>query len=90
MAPPARCPSGLTNGDLFTHVLAFSPGFMSTDGRRGRPRICLAHGSADPVLPVSFSRNLAGELRDGGYVIVYEELAETGARRIFQSRIVLS
>jgi phospholipase/carboxylesterase len=29
---------GIANGDLFTHVLAFSPGFLAPPGRRGRPR----------------------------------------------------
>src|SRR5215204_3424575 len=29
---------GLTNGDLFTHLIAFSPGFLTTADRRGKPR----------------------------------------------------
>src|SRR5918911_5524024 len=28
---------GLTNGDLFTHVLAFSPGFAAPAGHQGAP-----------------------------------------------------
>jgi len=35
---------GITNGDLFTHVLAFSPGFMAPAGRTGSPRIFASHG----------------------------------------------
>lgn len=64
---------GLTNGDLFSHVLGFSPGFMLTDGRRGMPPIFLAHGVDDPVLPVGFTRHLADELREDGYDVRYEE-----------------
>jgi hypothetical protein len=36
---------GLTNGDLFSHVLAFSPGFAVPARRRGRPRLFLSHGA---------------------------------------------
>ena len=38
---------GITNGDLFTHVLAFSPGFMVPAGQRGSPRIFVSHGTRD-------------------------------------------
>jgi phospholipase/carboxylesterase len=64
---------GLTNGDLFTRVMAFSPGFMTTDGRMGKPPVFLSHGAQDPVLPVSFTRNLAADLRKDGYETTYEE-----------------
>jgi phospholipase/carboxylesterase len=46
---------GLTNGDLFTHVLAFSPGFAAPAGREGTPRIFVSHGVNDNVLPLSLS-----------------------------------
>jgi phospholipase/carboxylesterase len=46
---------GLTNGDLFTHVLAFSPGFAAPAGREGTPRIFVSHGVHDNVLPLSLS-----------------------------------
>ena len=35
---------GITNGDLFTHVLAFSPGFVAPAAQRGSPRIFVSHG----------------------------------------------
>ena len=35
---------GLGNGDLFSDILAFSPGFMRPAKRVGRPRIYVAHG----------------------------------------------
>src|SRR5215213_4087104 len=36
---------GLTNGDLFTHVIAFSPGFMVPASRRGKPPVFVSHGT---------------------------------------------
>ncbi|HEU4559302.1 MAG TPA: PHB depolymerase family esterase, partial [Longimicrobium sp.] len=34
---------GITNGDLFTHVLAFSPGFMAPGAQHGAPSIYVSH-----------------------------------------------
>ena len=41
---------GLANGDLFTHVIAFSPGFITPAPPSGRPPIFVSHGTADQVL----------------------------------------
>ena len=38
---------GLTNGDLFTRVIAFSPGFMVPARRRGKPPVFVSHGTHD-------------------------------------------
>ncbi|HSW29188.1 MAG TPA: hypothetical protein VLH75_06790 [Longimicrobiales bacterium] len=64
---------GLANGDLFTHVLAFSPGFAAPDSRHGHPDVFLSHGTADTVLPVDFTRRLAGILRADGLQVRFEE-----------------
>jgi phospholipase/carboxylesterase len=65
---------GLTNGDLFSHVLAFSPGFAAPVRRRGRPRLFLSHGTRDRVLPIdACSRRLVLELRQTGYQVRYRE-----------------
>ena len=65
---------GITNGDLFTHVIAFSPGFMSPAAREGQPRIYLSHGTDDRVLPIDVcSRRIAPQLKRAGYDIVYRE-----------------
>src|ERR671933_1415921 len=59
---------GITNGDLFTHVIAFSPGFMAPAGRVGSPRIFVSHGTRDRVLPIDLcSRRIVPELERGGY-----------------------
>ncbi len=43
---------GLANGDLFTHILAFSPGFMVPPTLVGKPRIFISHGTQDRVLEI--------------------------------------
>jgi len=63
---------GLANGDLFTHVLAFSPGFVA-GGRAwegSRPRLFVSHGTRDRVLPIEHcGRRIAEQAREAGYVI---------------------
>ncbi len=65
---------GVTNGDLFSHVIAFSPGFLAPVEQRGRPKIFLSHGTKDQILSIaSTSRKIAPQLRDAGYDLVYRE-----------------
>jgi phospholipase/carboxylesterase len=65
---------GLTNGDLFTHVIAFSPGFASPAAYRGKPPIFVSHGTRDEVLPIGkTSRRIVPELERKGYEVRYHE-----------------
>ncbi len=65
---------GLMNGDLFTHVIAFSPGFMRLKRTSGHPHVFLAHGTEDDVLPIDkSSRMLARAMREAGYDLTYVE-----------------
>jgi phospholipase/carboxylesterase len=65
---------GITNGDLFTHVIAFSPGFMVPSTQRGEPRLFVSHGTKDQVLSVdASSRRIVRRVRDGGYDVTYRE-----------------
>ena len=65
---------GLTNGDLFTHVLAFSPGFMVPGRREGSPRVFVSHGERDRWLPIDrCSRRIVPELEHMGYEVRYRE-----------------
>ena len=65
---------GITNGDLFTHVLAFSPGFLVPAGRRGSPRIFVSHGTRDGWLPIDrCSRTIVPQLERAGYEVRYRE-----------------
>jgi phospholipase/carboxylesterase len=67
---------GLANGDLFTHVLAFSPGFMVPPTVVGKPRIFISHGTQDQVLEInSTSRSLVLQLQRAGYQVRYREFA---------------
>src|SRR5215211_5621780 len=65
---------GLANGDLFSHVLAFSPGFLAPTGQRGSPRIFVSHGTQDRWLPIdSCSRRIVPQLERAGYEVRYHE-----------------
>jgi phospholipase/carboxylesterase len=65
---------GLANGDVFSAVLAFSPGFLVVPGPVGRPRVFVSHGTADPVLPIdACSRSFVPVLRDAGYEVELRE-----------------
>ena len=65
---------GLANGDLFTHVIAFSPGFLHATGQVGAPRFFISHGNDDDILPIDrCSRRIVPGLRDAGYDVVYRE-----------------
>lgn len=68
---------GAANGDLFSHVLAFSPcGISKEIGLHGRPRIFISHGRGDEVLP--FDRcgpRIAAALERAGYEVRFREFA---------------
>src|SRR5919199_701384 len=63
---------GIPNGDLFTHVLAFSPGFMAPANREGYPRVYVSHGTRDRWLPIDrCSRRIVPQLERAGYEVRY-------------------
>ena len=65
---------GLTNGDLFTHAIAFSPGFAAPAERRGEPSVFVSHGTRDRVLPIErCSRRIVPQLEREGYGVRYRE-----------------
>jgi len=67
---------GIANGDLFTRVVALSPGFIPRfDGDPvGNPPIFVAHGTQDQVLPIDeTSRYWVAVLRDEGYTVEFVE-----------------
>lgn len=65
---------GLTNGDLFGRILAFSPGFLEPARERGKPEIYVTHGTRDDILPIdSTSRRIVPRLRRAGYTVEYHE-----------------
>ncbi len=68
---------GLSNGDLFNNLIAFSPGFVDAqEPITGKPRVWISHGTADGILPVRLSRDIiVPGLKDDGYDITYKEFA---------------
>ena len=65
---------GLLNGDLFTGMVAFSPGFLAASSQNGVPRIFISHGTGDEILPIDrCSRRLAPAMQRAGYEVVYRE-----------------
>ena len=65
---------GLGNGDLFSHVIAFSPGFMAPPRTVGRPRCYVSHGTRDAVLPIArCSRRIVPALERAGHAVRFRE-----------------
>jgi phospholipase/carboxylesterase len=65
---------GLTNGDLFGHVIAFSPGFLPPGVRRGRPRVFVSHGRRDRILSFDRTRDvIVPSLTAAGLSVTFEE-----------------
>jgi phospholipase/carboxylesterase len=83
---------GLANGQLFDHVIAFSPGFMAPPRQEGSPKVFISHGVQDQVLPISrCSRRIVPQLKAAGYQVTYREFAgghavpEELSRRAFEA-----
>lgn len=66
---------GPSNGDLFPHVIAFSPGFSAPHPDRvGSPRIWISHGRTDGILLESRTREqIVPALRNSGYDVEYTD-----------------
>lgn len=65
---------GLGNGDLFRHIIAFSPGFAVPPRQLGTPRIFMSHGTEDRVLSIDrCSRRLERVFARARYDVTYRE-----------------
>jgi len=81
---------GLANGELFHHLIAFSPGFIPPAGRVGKPAVFVSHGEGDAVLPIeSTSRRIVPVLRQDGYDVTYREFngPHTVPREVVQTAV---
>jgi phospholipase/carboxylesterase len=59
---------GLMNGDLFTHIIAHSPGFIISSERAGKPAVYISHGRQDEVLSFDLcGARIAAQLEREGY-----------------------
>lgn len=66
---------GLPNADLFTDLIAFSPGFVEKPGPGwGRPDVFVSHGTQDRILSISRTRDqIVPWLRERGHDVLYRE-----------------
>jgi len=65
---------GIINGDLFSRVAAFSPGFIVQGPPTGKPKMFITHGTRDQVLPIDqTSRAIVPQLKAAGYDVEYHE-----------------
>jgi phospholipase/carboxylesterase len=65
---------GIINGDLFTHVIAFSPGFIATNYGYGKPQIFISHGTEDEILAIDqTSKVFVPNLRREGYRVRFRQ-----------------
>jgi predicted esterase len=65
---------GLINGDLFTRIVAFSPGFLIDAVANGKPELFISHGRQDNILPIdSCSRRIVASLKSRGYPVTFRE-----------------
>jgi phospholipase/carboxylesterase len=65
---------GISNGELFRHILAFSPGFAAPDTQQGEPRVFISHGTQDRVLDIDrCSRRLVPQLKRARSDLTYRE-----------------
>jgi predicted esterase len=60
---------GILNGDLFGTVMAIAPGGLIAEKPVGKPRVYMAHGTRDTVIPTRISDDVARLLRSSGYSV---------------------
>jgi phospholipase/carboxylesterase len=72
---------GIANGELFKTIVAFAPGFQKAPRAQGTPRVFIAHGTEDTVLPIErTSRQLVRLLKGRRLDVRFHELA--GGHRV--------
>ena len=65
---------GISSGDVFQSIMAFSPGVMTPIAAPGKPRIFISHGTSDRTMPIDItSRRFVPRLKKLGYDVTYRE-----------------
>jgi len=65
---------GISNGDLFQRIVAFSPGFVLPVDPHAKPRVFISHGTRDQILPIDqCSRRIVPDLKNAKYDVTYTE-----------------
>lgn len=82
---------GLSNGDLFSHVVAYSPGFLLGFVPQGKPAIVISHGMQDPVLSFEFTKtSTVPRLEQLGYTVDFREFSGGHAMHLATARYVFN
>ncbi|MEP6764091.1 MAG: phospholipase [Gemmatimonadaceae bacterium] len=64
---------GRANGNLFSKIVSYSPGFILDCPPVGRPPIVISHGTADGVLPYSYTQGtIVPTLIAAGYPVDFQ------------------
>ncbi|MEX0691102.1 MAG: hypothetical protein WD934_03260 [Gemmatimonadales bacterium] len=68
---------GVPNGDLFRHILAFSPGYYDRGAPpQGLPQVFVSHGNSDGVLSFAITEDeIVPSLRDDGLNVTFRPFA---------------
>jgi predicted esterase len=67
---------GLSNGGLFSRVVAYSGCILDVKNQRGKPKVFESHGVLDGVLPIApCGRAIVSELLRDGYSVEYQEFS---------------
>ena len=83
---------GYANGDVFSRLVALSPGLNLSGGdslplpRHGAPPIFIAKGVNDETLPIAGTRTLVPWLRHAGYAVTYVE--DLGTHYLTEERAI--
>lgn len=65
--------TGLTNGELVSHIIVFSGGFMNVYVKTGKPRVFITHSPEDEQLNIKTSAlKHVKELKNEGYDVIFE------------------
>ena len=65
---------GIGAGEVFSKVIAFSPGIMQPPRTQGKPKIFISHGTDDNILPIDVTSHVfVPRLKQLGYDVTYEE-----------------
>jgi phospholipase/carboxylesterase len=73
------CSLGLAYPGIFTHVIAFSPGFVLLPATQAQPSFFLSHGTRDEIQPIGCSQRILTQLAERGAAVEYVEF-EAGHR----------
>lgn len=65
---------GFANGNLFTHVIGFSPNVLYAPFLQGKPKVMISHGTSDSVFSFEYTKsNIVARLQDAQYSVDFVE-----------------